>query len=416
MIFVIDIVLTTNSPGEVSSWVKPVVKKLNELNIDKNIHVFTPPCVFSSGNEGRVLSELEGVTAVFNSRQYLKYILFNIKPNNFNPSNQGFVLFLGGDFMHAVFLGKKLNYPVYSYTERDFGFKNRVRRFYLSDDTLYNKLKSKGVDTRKLKVVGNLMYDSIDPDLSKKETKKLLNKKENEFILNLLPGSRPKEFNYILPLFLNFVNKIPKQDKKFKFIISKAPFIDDKDIDKIIRDPRINIEVKYNSKDKIISTNDVTIKIYEQHLQSIMRDSNLAITIPGTNNLELAVLKTPMLVVLPLNRPELIPLPGLAGIIGEIPLLGKILKRIIIPKIAQKREFISLVNLLENRKIVPELKGNIDDDKLVEEVNNIIKKGQLEEIKEKYNQLLIEKGAVDIIVEDIINDLTNNFYQNFEEK
>ena len=405
MIFVIDVILTTNSPGEVSAWVKPVVKKLNELNIEKSIYVFTPPCVFSSGKEGDVLTNLDGVTATFNSRQYLKYILFNIKPDGFDPSPNGFVLFLGGDFMHAVFLGKRLNYPIYSYTERDYGFTGSVSRFYLSDNSIYDKLKSEGVNSDKLKVVGNLMYDSVNPDLNEVETQHFLNKKDDEFLINLLPGSRPKEFNYVLPLFLNFIDKYTKYDKDIRFIISKAPFIDKKDIEVILKDPRIKGVAKYHKAENIISINGIKVQVYEKHLQSIMRDSDFALTIPGTNNLELAVLKTPMLVILPLNKPELIPLPGLIGIIGEIPLLGKLIKRTIIPKMAKQREFISLVNLIEKRKIVPELKGNINSDLLVKEVNSLLDIEKLQKIKQKYGTLPIEKGAVDKIVDDILQDI-----------
>lgn len=405
MIFVIDVILTTNSPGEVSAWVKPVVKKLNELNIDKNIYVFTPPCVFSSGKEGKVLTNLDGITASFNSRQYLKYILFNIKPEEFNPSSNGFVLFLGGDFMHAVFLGKRLNFPIYSYTERDYGFTGSVSRFYLSDNSIYDKLKSEGVEPDKLKVVGNLMYDSVNPDLNKADTLKLLNKKDNELLINLLPGSRPKEFNYVLPLFLNFIDQYNKYDKDIRFIISKAPFIDKKDIEAILNDSRIKGEAKYHKEENIISINGIKVKIYEKHLQSIMRYSDFALTIPGTNNLELAVLKTPMLVILPLNKPKLIPLPGLIGIIGEIPLLGKFIKRTIIPKMAKQREFISLVNLIEKREIVPELKGDINSDLLVKEVNSLLDAEKLKEIKQNYETLPIEKGAVDKIVDDILKDI-----------
>jgi len=405
MIFVIDVILTTNSPGEVSAWVKPVVKKLNELNIEKSIYVFTPPCVFSSGKEGDVLTNLDGVTATFNSRQYLKYILFNIKPDGFDPSPNGFVLFLGGDFMHAVFLGKRLNYPIYSYTERDYGFTGSVSKFYLSDNSIYDKLKSEGVNSDKLKVVGNLMYDSVNPDLNEVETQHFLNKKDDEFLINLLPGSRPKEFNYVLPLFLNFIDKYTKYDKDIRFIISKAPFIDKKDIEVILKDPRIKGVAKYHKAENIISINGIKVQVYEKHLQSIMRDSDFALTIPGTNNLELAVLKTPMLVILPLNKPELIPLPGLIGIIGEIPLLGKLIKRTIIPKMAKQREFISLVNLIEKRKIVPELKGNINSDLLVKEVNSLLDIEKLQKIKQKYGTLPIEKGAVDKIVDDILQDI-----------
>jgi lipid-A-disaccharide synthase len=405
MIFVIDVILTTNSPGEVSAWVKPVVKKLNELNIEKRIYVFTPPCVFSSGKEGKVLTNLDGITASFNSRQYLKYILFNIKPEGFNPSSNGFVLFLGGDFMHAVFLGKRLNFPIYSYTERDYGFTGSVSRFYLSDNSIYDKLKREGVAPDKLKVVGNLMYDSVTPDLNKAETNKLLNKKDDEFLINLLPGSRPKEFNYVLPLFLNFIDQYNKYDQDIRFIISKAPFIDKKDIEVILNDPRINGEAKYHKAENIISINGIKIKVYEKHLQSIMRDSDFALTIPGTNNLELAILKTPMLVLLPLNKPELIPLPGLVGLIAEIPIIGKVLKNKIIPKKVSKRDYISLVNMIAEKEIVPELRGKLDSNLLVKNIQDIIEGNQLEKMKNSLEELKINKGASDLIIRDILKDL-----------
>jgi lipid-A-disaccharide synthase len=300
MIILIDVIITTNSPGEVSSWVRPVVDELNKKDIEKNIYVFTPPCVFSSGNEGKVLSNIEGVTNTFNKKEYLKYVLLNIKPKNFNVSKKGFVIFLGGDFMHAVFLGKKLGYPVYSYTERDFGFKKSVKKFYLSDQNIYKKLINNGIGSSKLKVVGNLMYDSINPKLSKKEAKRLLGKKDNDFIINLMPGSRPKEFRLSLPLFLQVAENIYKKNNKVKFIISKSSFINNSTIEKNLKDIKKKYNISYEKNNKILYINDIKIDIYENNLHSIMRESDFAITIPGTNNLELAALNTPMLVLLPL--------------------------------------------------------------------------------------------------------------------
>lgn len=406
----IDVILTTNSPGEVSAWVKPVVKKLNELNIDKNIYVFTPPCVFSSGNEGKVISEIDGVTNTFNKKEYLKFVLFNIEPSNFNMSKKGFVLFLGGDFMHAVFLGKKLGYPVYAYTERDFGFKNSVKRFYLSDKKIYDKLINEGVVSNKLKIVGNLMFDSINPTLSREKTRELLAKEDDEILINLLPGSRPKEFKYILPLFLNTVRKIDKSynnsSKKLKYILSKADFVDINSIKKILKSKRIEGKVEYFKEDNVLMIDEkLKIKIYEENLHSIMRESDFALTIPGTNNLELAVLKTPMLVILPLNEPKLIPLPGLIGMIGEIPYLGEMLKSTIIPKKVKDKEYISIVNSMAQERIVPELIGELTSDILSKEVINLIGEEPLQSLKEKLQTLKINKGASDKIVNDILSDL-----------
>jgi hypothetical protein len=41
-----------------------------------------------------------------------------------------------------------------------------------------------------------------------------------------------------------------------------------------------------------------------------MRAADVALTIPGTNTLELGIAGVPAVVVLPLNRPEIIPLEG----------------------------------------------------------------------------------------------------------
>ncbi len=404
MINLIDVIITTNSPGEVSAWVRPVVDELNKKDIEKNIYVFTPPCVFSSGNEGKVLSNIEGVTNTFNKKEYLKYILFNIRPSSFNPSKKGFVLFLGGDFMHAVFLGKKLGYPVYSYTERDFGFKKSVKKFYLSDENTYRKLKNNGIESSKLKVVGNLMYDSINPKLNKKEAKKLIDKKDNDFIINLMPGSRPKEFRFSLPLFLQVAEKLYKKNNKLKFIISKSAFIDNSTITKTLNNINKKYKISYEKNNKIIYLNNIRINIYERHLHSIMRESDFAITIPGTNNLELAVLKTPMLVVLPLNKPELIPLPGLIGLIGEIPFLGKVIKKSVIPNMAKKRKYISLVNLIYNKNIVPELMGVLDSNNIASKVIKLLKTNKIAELKKRLSKLQFDTGAAEIIVDDILRD------------
>ena len=406
MINLIDVIITTNSPGEVSAWVRPVVDELNKRDIQKNIYVFTPPCVFSSGNEGKVLSNIEGVTNTFNKKEYLKYILLNKKPTNFIPFKKGFVLFLGGDLMHAVFLGKKLGYPVYSYTENGFGFKNSIDKFYLSDNNLYNRLKNKVSNRNKLKVVGNLMYDSIKPKLTKEETIKLLNKEDNELLINLLPGSRPKGFKYILPLYINFVGKIGKKNQNIKFILSKSPFIVENYFKNILNNKRINEKVEYiKEENKLLVNDDIEIKIFDKNLHSIMKETDLAITIPGTNNLELSVLKTPMLVIFPLNKPELVPLQGLVGLIGEIPILGKYLKRKVIPKKVDETRFISLVNRIEGELIVPEFIGKIDSDDLAEKVLNMINNNEIEVIQNSLKSLDHNKGASKVIIDDIMKEM-----------
>ena len=153
----------------------------------------------------------------------------------------------------------------------------------------------------------------------------------------------------------------------------------------------------------------IEVQIYNKHPHSIMRESDFALTLPGTNNIELAALGTPMLIILPLNKPELIPLQGLIGLIGEIPWLGGFIKRTIIPKKVQEREYISLVNYLAEKEIVPEMVGEINSIDLSNEVLRLVN-NDLDSIKTELNNLGFESGAAEKIVMDILNE--NSFLEN----
>jgi lipid-A-disaccharide synthase len=74
------------------------------------------------------------------------------------------------------------------------------------------------------------------------------------------------------------------------------------------------------------------IQAYRGRQYDLMSVSDLAITIPGTNTVELSFFGVPMVVALPLNHPERIPLEGLVGLIGNLPKLGKEVKRRILPR------------------------------------------------------------------------------------
>ncbi|MCF8002071.1 MAG: hypothetical protein K9K76_09465 [Halanaerobiales bacterium] len=401
-----NVVITTNSPGEVSAWVKPIIRQLNKKKGDKNIYVFTPPCVFSSGEEQKVTSNIRGVKASYNSMEYLKYIIFNKKPGNFVKTSKGFVLFLGGDLMHAYFLGKKLNYPVYVYTERDYGFVKSIKKFYVSEKKIYDQMINDGISKEKVFLSGNLMYDAVKPELDQLEIDQLNLLDDNKkHLINLLPGSRPKEVRFILPLYLNLIREVNIKRNDIKFVISKSKFISDDFFKEVIDQINDDYNVSYNNN--IINIdNKYYIKVFDEYLYSIMKESDFALTIPGTNNLELTVLKTPFLVILPLNKPADIPLPGLIGLFGEIPVLGTILKRYLVPKMAKKRKYVSLVNLINNSNTVPEMVGQINSKILKERFLKLIEDKRYLKIKEKLAKVETKKGAAKLIVDDIIREIS----------
>src|SRR5690554_7637254 len=59
----------------------------------------------------------------------------------------------------------------------------------------------------------------------------------------------------------------------------------------------------------------------------VMGAADMALTVPGSNTAEMAAAGLPMVVVLPMNLVEKIPLPGAAQYAERLPLVGKRLKR-----------------------------------------------------------------------------------------
>ncbi len=88
-----------------------------------------------------------------------------------------------------------------------------------------------------------------------------------------------------------------------------------------------------------------------------MAASDVAVTMPGTVTAELAFLGVPTVVAVPLNVPEEIPLPGLPGLIGGLPVVGRHLKRAAVQKALERIEFAAIPNKRQRRMITPEVRG-----------------------------------------------------------
>jgi len=114
-----ELVITVNSPGEVSGWLAPVLDRIRLIREDAatgagwdcRVTVFVPPCPFASGAECRVIQAIPGVDLVAGPAETSAYLLFGKKPQGFSPLPRGVVLFLGGDLAYAAILARRLQYP-----------------------------------------------------------------------------------------------------------------------------------------------------------------------------------------------------------------------------------------------------------------------------------------------------------------
>ncbi len=402
-----DIILTTNSPGEVSAWVKPMVKALHREWPDSRITVFIPPCTFASGRETPVVESFTEVNQVIGPRAYIKYAVFRRKPREFCPGKNGFVLFLGGDLGHAVLLGKRLNYPVYAYSERAAGHAKSIRLFFVPDTQVTERLHRKGIPRKLIRQVGDLMIDAINPDITAAAMREKLQLDTDNFVLNIFPGSRPYEVRETLPFFLKALLLI-LSERKLTPIITLAPFITLEYLQDILyKVKEFDWEIVESEHRDLfkLKLNEWIVWIYKGLSYNTMQISDLVLALPGTNNVELAVMKIPTLVVLPLNWPELIPLPGIVGIIGAIPGLGGWLKRkVVIPRILPKFKYVSPVNRHQNEEILPELIGVLTPNQVFTQVLHVMN-GEIYQIKEKLQNFNKSEKVAELIIEQINTDI-----------
>ena len=406
-----DVILTTNSPGEVSAWLRPMVKTLKEELPGARITVFIPPCTFASGQEVPVVEGFDEVDQVYGPGHYLKYMLLRQNPRGFNPGQKGFVLFLGGDLGHAVFLGKRLKYPVYAYTERDVGHQDKINYFFVPKVGVKERLIDKGVSEKKIKIVGDLMLDAILPTKSPVAIRELMGIREDKMVLNILPGSRGFEVARSLPLFIKSALILKEKIDNFQLIITLAPFISvEKVAEYLSEDGELNWHLDSTGDEKlfILKIDHIKFYIYRGSSYNTMQITNLALALPGTNNVELEALKVPTLVLLPLNWPELIPLPGVIGILGKIPGLGGLLKGKVIPKLLEEKfDFVSPVNRFQGEEIFPELIGKLDPEMIANKANKVIA-DKLSNIKDRLAEVKEEDSSSKKIISYIEQDTFNN--------
>ena len=421
----LDIIITVNSPGEVSGWLKPVVDALQDFPWPYRLTVFIPPCPFASGAENRVVAELPQVEQVIGAEETIRFIITGRAPAKFNPAGKGIILFLGGDLTYAALLAKRLRYPAVAYTEGLANWANSFARFAMAYPWMADKIKKPTVK-RKTEVIGNLMLDAVKPEYSKEQMKKLMGNEEAPGLL-LLPGSRPVHFQYMLAFYIKTAEKIRAQMPSLVMAVSISPFVTEEQLVAALSDwgaQEWGVFATYSPAGKGSLDNAGPLKVlgeirtatglrlpcfhYQQY--SLMNWADLALTIPGTNTVELAALGVPLVATIPLNHPEKIPLEGLAGLIGGLPLLGKVLKRKLVPKFLAKIKFTAWPNRLAKAEIVPELIGKISPDQVAEAALGMLQdKAGLTQISQRLKGVVGEPGAAKRLVR-ILEEVVRTAY------
>jgi hypothetical protein len=350
-----ELVLCVNGPGELYTWALPMARALRNLQPDLRIVLSLLPCPFASGKEEQVARDsrlFDGVTTV---AQYLKFAVGGTQPQVYSGAKAGLVLQLGGDAMHAIRIAKRLNYPVWRYSFEPY-WTSKLEQLFVHDERTY---KRSSAPKDKLEVIGNLTADALEFEIGLE--------KEPGLDVLLLAGSRGFEALHMLPLFAASAEKIAAVLPEVRFHWIRSKMLDQSTLKRAYAAQEM-LEfggVKTQPEGQFLLTpKGVKIRIVdEQERYQLMKTADLALTIPGTNTLELGIVGVPSIIALPLQKLELIPIEGPLQFLGMIPGLGKFIKRAAVNAFLDRTQYISLPNRFANEAIQLELRGlvTVDD-------------------------------------------------------
>jgi hypothetical protein len=359
----VDILILSNGPGELTTWVRPVVHQLrSQLGSRARLSLVLSPCPNASGQEVAIAKGY-GIDRIQSADRFLPFLLWG--QTDWDWREHGVVIFLGGDQFFPVVIGKRLGYRTLIYGEWETRWHGWVDRFGVMNSRLVERVAPKHV--AKFTVVGDLMAD-IEGDTPQNP---------NEDIIGMLPGSKSAKLSQGMPLGLAIAHHIHTVRPQTRFVIPVAPTLSLEALAKFadpIHNPAIaqfghfsadlinHPDGDYLQVKKAGQPTPLKIELYTQSPpHALLAQCRLCLTTVGANTAELGALAIPMMVLLPTQQLDAMRAwDGLPGLLANLPGVGSLFARIINGWFLRQQRLLAWPNIWAGRAIVPELVGQLD--------------------------------------------------------
>jgi hypothetical protein len=410
-----DIVILSNGPGEVTTWVRPVVKALTHIFADDltsiRISVLLSPCPHSTGKEAAIASGYQEVDRVLPAEDFWAFLLWGKTQDNWQWHQRGIVVFLGGDQFFTVTIAKRLGYSSLIYAEWDARWYRWVDRFAAMNQKAIAKVPKSYQP--KFSLVGDLMADvalevkQSHPDWSAP-------------LVGLLVGSKPAKLAQGVPLCLAIAEKIQQQQPQVRFIIPVAPTLNlttlgnyaSRQLNPLI--PALgNVTAELVSSPHhppyLITSNGTKIELITEFpaYQNLV-NCQLCLTTVGANTAELTALRVPMIVLLPTQQLDAMrSWDGLPGILANLPGVGTIFAKLINWLVLRQGRLFAWPNIWAGSEIVPELVGKLAPETIAQLVLDYLQHPeQLKLMRDRLSAVRGQTGAAQQIADIIKQEIT----------
>ena len=370
------LLITANSPGEMAGWVSPLVKEWKARNLGP-VDILLLPCSFATGEEERVARSLAEVDRVYRPSEYFKLLW-----SEGRDYRSGHLLHLGGDLMYSAFLSWRWGIDSWSYLWARPWWDSAFKGYFTKDRRGVDWLKKRRVSEAKIHCTGDLVLDAVRQHV-------VVPSKTKSAQISYLPGSRREELKTLTPFFLELHRQLQAQHPELEGVLHLSPFLPMEEVGELLQSPPHPAVggLQGTLQHGFLHFEGTRLRIArEDHYQSLS-GSQLAISIPGTKTAEAGYLRTPLLTLLPLNRPEHLPSIGLLGLLDFFP-GGRHLKGKILLSLKRKLGLLAHPNILAGRALLPEIVEEIEVHSLSRRVLEILEnKKSLESVSETLENL-----------------------------
>jgi hypothetical protein len=391
-----QVIVTVNGPGEVAAWLFPFAAALRDHDPAVRLTAALLPCVFASGAERRVVEQMDGIDAVCSPSETVRWLARGAVPSGMRDDLPGCVLHFGGELLLSVMLARRLRYPLVVYAE------DRVRHPSLVDRICAANEGARGNGNSC--VVGNLMVDAAHRRVPVRATDPL-----GAPAVALFPGSRPYQVKNMLPFLIEVAGKVAAAMPGMRWLVAQSDFVSHDELAAFARGMQDRVlygeTARMQNGDgpaRLISERGVRIDVVSS--SEAMRDAHLALTIPGTNTAELAALGIPMILLLPAYQLHTVPMPGLAGHIGRVPVVGWRVKRAVADWYLKTRRHWAHPNRIVDERVVPELVGKISAMDVAASVVETLS-APLDGTSERLRAIMGPPGSADRLVGEVLGTI-----------
>ena len=263
-------------------------------------------------------------------------------------------------------LAARLRAPAYRYSFVPY-WHAKLQALFVDSPRTAQRARLLGAPGSRTEIVGNLVADAV-------ELSEPVAERGSPHIV-MLCGSRDGFAVHIIPFMLALADALHTHYPDARFVWPVSRLLSEEALAQGIagaeKDTLGGIAGKRVGETVITPSGARLELVPESTRYAHMRAADIAVTIPGTNTLELGIAGVPSVVLLPLNKPEVIPLEGPGHWLSLLPVVGPSLKRRAV-LLAAPHLPVSLPNNLSGEKLMVELKGALTLKGVLSEVSGLL--------------------------------------------